>query len=133
MSAHRLVLIDDELHIIRVLSYKLKQAGYEVATAHDGDEGYRAIHDHKPDLIVTDYQMPSLDGYELSVRLKAEALTASIPVIMLTARGHRLKPSELMKTNIQCLLAKPFSANQLLDQIAELLGADAHEPENTVT
>ena len=77
----------------------------------------------KFDLVVSDFQMPLLSGFELCIRLREDARTAQLPVIMLTARGHRLTPTQLALTNIKQLLAKPFSANDLINKIEEILAA----------
>ncbi len=119
--AKQLLIIDDERHITHILAHKVRQAGYEVCTAGDGEEGLELARQIKPDLIVTDYQMPYLDGHQMAIKLAANEDTANIPLIMLTARGHRLAPTELLKTNIQCLLQKPFSSHELLARISELL------------
>jgi len=74
------------------------------------------------DLIVSDFQMPLLSGFDLCVRLREEPKTAQIPVIMLTARGHRLAASQLAQTNIKHLLPKPFSTKDLLTKVEEILG-----------
>lgn len=121
----KILIADDERHITHILAFKIRQIGYEVITADDGQAAYELAREHMPDLVITDYQMPLLDGYDMCVKLSAQEATAQIPVIMLTARGHRLSPSELIKTNIQCLLAKPFSTQDLLARISELLGDDA--------
>ena len=124
MTAKTILVIDDEKHIAHVLAYKIRQAGYEVITAGDGQEGYALACEHRPSLIVTDFQMPNLDGFEMCVKLHEDESTCEIPVIMLTARGHRLHPSEMLKPNIQCLMQKPFSAHELLERIAEFLPYD---------
>jgi len=110
------LLIDDEPHITSLVSFKLKQLGVNVITGVDGEQGFKLACQHLPDLIITDVQMPVLDGYEMSVKLRNTEQTREIPVIMLTARGHKLSPQELACTNIQYLVAKPFSARQLIDK-----------------
>ncbi|MCX5662024.1 MAG: response regulator [Planctomycetota bacterium] len=122
MTQRTLLIVDDESHITYALAFKLKQAGFKVFTACDGEEGFRLACQEKPDLVVSDFQMPELSGYDMSVRLKETPETAAIPVLMLTARGHRLTPSELAKTNIQLIFPKPFSARELLAKVEEMLG-----------
>lgn len=119
----KILVVDDELHLVHIVCYKLKQMGYTVITAHNGRNGYELACQHKPDAIVTDYQMPVMDGFEMAVQLGANPDTAKIPLIMLTARGHKIPPSDLIKTNINSLMAKPFSALQLIDNVAELLSS----------
>lgn len=121
MSDKKILVVDDELHITQILAFKLKKAGLAVVTANDGEEGVRLACEHLPDLIVSDYQMPVVNGFELAKHLYSDAATAHIPILMLTGRVHKLSPSELAKTNIQALLAKPFSAREVLAKVEELI------------
>jgi two-component system phosphate regulon response regulator PhoB len=125
-----ILIVDDERHISHILAHKVKQAGYEVCMAADGEQGYAIACEKRPALIVTDYQMPHLDGHQMARKLAANETTADIPAIMLTARGHRLAPAELLETNIQCLLQKPFSAHELLARIRELLDETTDEDQH---
>jgi two-component system alkaline phosphatase synthesis response regulator PhoP len=124
----RILVADDEAFIIATLSYQLRQKGYDVVTATDGQEAYTSTLEGKFDLILSDYQMPELSGFELCVKLKQEEATANVPVIMLTARGHRLSPEEIAQTNIKHLLAKPFSAKELLKCVEETIGPAMPSP-----
>ncbi|MBI1338261.1 MAG: response regulator [Phycisphaera sp.] len=117
-----ILLADDEMHVTHILSFKLKRAGVNVMTVRNGQEALAAAIKHRPDLIVTDYQMPILDGFEMSKQLVLDERTRELPVIMLTARGHKLSPSELAQTNIRALIAKPFSARDLMDKVCDVLG-----------
>jgi len=118
----KLVLVaDDELHLTHIVRFKLEQAGLQVITANDGQEALKLALAHQPHLIVTDYQMPVMDGYELCVQLREHSVTMHTPVLMLTARGHKLSPSQLARTNIAYLMAKPFSAHELMEKTQELL------------
>lgn len=119
----KILVVDDELHLVHIVCYKLKQMGYAVVTAHNGRDGYELACQHKPDAVVTDYQMPVMDGFEMAVQLRANPNTAEIPLIMLTARGHKIPTSDLVKTNIKNLMAKPFSALQLIENVAELISS----------
>lgn len=116
-----ILIVDDEAHIVHIIRYKLEREGYEVVTAGDGQEGFELAQSVDPDLIVSDFQMPVLSGYEMCVKLHDSDVTADTPVIMVTARGHKLSPSELAVTNIRQLMCKPFSARELLGVIGELL------------
>ena len=122
MSRKTILVADDERHITHILSFKLKQVGVSVLAAEDGQEALSLARKHHPDLVITDFQMPVLDGFELCVQLRENAATAEIPVVLLTARGHKIPPRDLRRTNIQCIIAKPFSARELLSNIEELLG-----------
>ena len=122
---HKLLLCDDELHILRAAEFKFKRAGFEVRCAGDGQEGWELIQEEMPDLVLTDYQMPRLDGIELVQRIRGTPKTAHLPVIMLTAKGFELKDEHLRdELNIAKILAKPFSPRELLAHVSQLLEHD---------
>lgn len=117
----RILVVDDEAHITHVLSLKLRNAGYDVTTAADGEEALECALSEKPQLVITDLQMPYMSGLELSIKLREQAQTRDIPIIMLTARGHALDETELAKTNILQVMAKPFSPRQILESVEAML------------
>jgi two-component system, OmpR family, alkaline phosphatase synthesis response regulator PhoP len=122
MSTERTILVaDDESHILHVVSLKLRNAGYRVLTAHDGQEALEIAQQQRPDLLITDYHMPQLSGLELCRRLKQDQATASIPAIMLTARGYNLEPADTEQSGILRMLSKPFSPRHLLATVEEVL------------
>jgi CheY-like chemotaxis protein len=122
MTQQRTILVaDDESHILHVVSLKLRNAGYRVLTAHDGQEALEAAQQERPDLIITDYHMPQLSGLELCRRLKQDTSLPQIPVIMLTARGYHLEPQDTEQSGILRMLSKPFSPRQLLATVNEVL------------
>lgn len=122
-----ILVADDEAHIVHVVSMKLKNAGYEVITAEDGEEGLDAALEHKPDMIITDYQMPFLTGLDMCIRLKADPATAHIPALMLTARGFSLTDAQIAQTNIAGVLSKPFSPREVLGKVQEVLGTGVNQ------
>jgi len=124
MSEHkrRILVVDDESHILHVVSLKLRNAGYEVITAEDGEEALEAALEHRPDLVITDYQMPVMTGLELCKQLKQNETTASIPALMLTARGIGLEAEVAQQTNITGVMSKPFSPREILARVHELIG-----------
>jgi CheY-like chemotaxis protein len=122
MSDQRTILVaDDESHILHVVSLKLRNAGFRVLTAADGQEGLELAQQELPDLIITDYHMPQLSGLELCSRLKQDEKTRAIPAIMLTARGYHLEPADTEQSGILRMLSKPFSPRQLLATVNEVL------------
>jgi len=128
----KILVVDDDLHMVHILSYKLRREGYEVISACNGQEGYDLACQAKPDLVVTDFQMPLMSGFEMAVKLRANRDTAGLPVIMLTARGHKIPPGDLAQTNTRSLMAKPFSARELIQNIAELFGGSTTQREDPV-
>ncbi|MBN8644834.1 MAG: response regulator [Planctomycetes bacterium] len=127
----RLILVvDDEAHITHVVALKLTNAGFRVITAGDGEEAFEVALAEKPDLVITDLQMPYMSGLELAKKLRRSAEAASTPVLMLTARGYALDQSELGQTNIRGVMSKPFSPRDVLDHAKAALGlADNSIPE----
>ena len=117
----RILVADDEEYIVRVVSFKLESAGYEVVEAIDGADAWSKVRAGDIDLVLTDHQMPLMTGLELAGRIAADPATRHIPVIMLTARGFRLEAEEIVASRIVELIAKPFSPRGLLDRIRETL------------
>ena len=122
--SHRILIVDDEAHILQVLSLKLENAGFEVLTAEDGEEAMHRAKDEVPDLVITDFQMPYMTGLELCKALRADAVTENIPVLMLTARGYALADDDLAIGNIRDVLSKPFSPRAIVEQVRGILGVN---------
>lgn len=120
-----ILVVDDESHILHVVSLKLRNAGYEVVTAEDGEDGFAAALELQPDLVITDFQMPFMNGLELCQKLKAHEQTANIPALMLTARGFSLSQEDVDRTNIAGVLSKPFSPREVLMRVHELVPGSA--------
>jgi CheY-like chemotaxis protein len=116
----RILLVDDESFITSTVSARLRAAGDEVACASDGEEALQLIEEFQPQIVVSDFQMPVMNGFELACQLKSAPATSQLPIIMLTARGHALSDADLARTNIRHLLAKPFSVRDLLAKVDEL-------------
>ncbi len=120
----KILVADDEAHILHVVSMKLSNAGYEVITAMDGKEALELCLTEAPDLLITDYQMPFLTGLELCKRLRREERTSRIPVLMLTARGFDIESHEMTEAGIRDVLSKPFSPREILRKVEEIIGND---------
>jgi len=108
MNGKLILLVDDELYVTSVIAQQLRPRGFEVVVACDGAEALAIIKERRPDLIVSDYQMPEITGLEMAARLCEDPGTMQIPIIM---------------TNIRAFMAKPFSIKQLLGKIERLLTA----------
>jgi two-component system, OmpR family, alkaline phosphatase synthesis response regulator PhoP len=120
-SGKTILVADDESHILHVVSLKLRNAGFRVVTARDGQEAFEMATQEHPDLIITDYHMPQLSGLELCRKLKQDPATRNIPAIMLTARGYHLEPHDTEQSGILRMLSKPFSPRHLLATVNEVL------------
>jgi CheY-like chemotaxis protein len=126
MADRKALVVDDEFHIVQVVAIKLKNNGFDVLTADNGAAAYTLAVQHKPDIIVTDYQMPALTGLELIEKLRADEQTAAIPVIMLTARGFAIEDQQKQKLHIAACLSKPFSPREVLQTVEEVLKQTVH-------
>jgi two-component system alkaline phosphatase synthesis response regulator PhoP len=120
-SPRKVVLADDDAHITCVVAMRLETAGYTVFVARDGEEALDLVRQNLPDLVITDLQMPRMSGLELSIKLGESPVTATIPIIMLTARGYLADESQMAKTSIKRVLPKPFSAREVLALAAEVI------------
>ena len=125
MDTKTILIADDETHILNVLSIKLQNAGYNVITAEDGAEAYELACTQKPDLVITDYQMPRLSGLELCSKLTCDPATSDVSAILLTARGFAMSEEDMRLGNIKEVITKPFSPRKVLSRVQELLGEAA--------
>lgn len=118
----KVLLVDDEVHILRAAEFKLKRQGLDVVTASDGLEAWDQIQNEMPEMVVTDVQMPRFSGLELVRRIRQTPETAHLPVIMLTAKGLELPKQELIdELSIIDIIAKPFSPRELCRRVQEVL------------
>jgi two-component system, OmpR family, alkaline phosphatase synthesis response regulator PhoP len=110
----KILAVDDERHIVRLVEVNLQRAGYEVVTAYDGREALEKVKAENPDLVVLDVMMPYMDGFEVLKNLKADPATAEIPVIMLTAKAQDADVFRGWQSGVDCYLTKPFNPMELL-------------------
>lgn len=126
----KILVADDEAHILHVLSLKLRNAGYDVLTAVDGEEALDLCLAECPDLVITDYQMPLKSGLELCREMHAHQTTREVPAVLLTAREFGLNRREIAEAGISAIIAKPFAPRELLAKVRQLLGE--HETSDAV-
>lgn len=120
-TSTRILVADDEAYILQVVALKLRNAGYDIVTAMDGQEALGILRAQGVDLVVTDLQMPHMTGIALARAMSADPALCAIPIIMLTARGHLLREGEADSANIARVVHKPFSPRALLIEIEALL------------
>lgn len=129
MSQKNILLCDDELHIVRAAEFKFKRSGYEVRCASDGEQAWEMIRQQRPDIVITDCQMPRLNGLALAERIKNDPELAGLPVIMLTGKGFELDHAEICENfGVLAVLAKPFSPRELLQRVEVVLHSNQLEP-----
>ncbi|HEV7507976.1 MAG TPA: response regulator [Thermoanaerobaculia bacterium] len=118
----RVLIVDDEPNIILSLEFLLRQQGYEVSVARDGEEALVAAEDWRPDLMVLDVMLPGLDGFEVCRRLRERPENAGLKILLLTARGREVERVRGLEEGADAYVRKPFSTRQLMKTVAELLG-----------
>ena len=122
MSGKKALVVDDEVHIVHVAAIKLRNNGYEVITAGNGEDAYElACSNDDLDIIITDYQMPVMTGLELVKKLRKNESTSHMPVIVLTARGFAIDDEQREKLGISAFLSKPFSPRELLRSVEDII------------
>ncbi len=121
MANKKVLVVDDEIHIVHVVAIKLRNNGYEVLSAENGAEGLKLALKERPDIIVTDYQMPTMTGLELVEQLRQHEETRNTPVVMLTARSFAVPQEQQDDLHISGCLSKPFSPKELLGNIEDIL------------
>jgi len=117
----RILIVEDEEPLTLLLRYNLEAAGYEVDSAARGDEAELKLCETTPDLVVLDWMLPGTSGIELCRRLRAQATTAKLPIIMLTARGEESDRVRGLSVGADDYIVKPFSVPELLARVAALL------------
>jgi CheY-like chemotaxis protein len=118
----RVLIADDDAVILRLLEVNFSLEGYEVVTASRGEEAIERAFEGRFDLIVLDVMMPGMDGWEVASRLKEEEVTASIPVVFLSARTQEQDKERGMRLGVAAYVTKPFDPEELLGLAQRLIG-----------
>ncbi len=121
----KIIVADAEVHILHLVSVKLRGAGHDVVTARDGKELFELAQIERPDLIVSEVQLPGLSGVEVCQRLRQIPGGANIPAIMLTNSGFTLGGQTLEKAGVQACISKPFGTSELLRAVENALASVA--------
>jgi len=122
MAGERILVADDEPHIVRTLAFVLKKAGYSVASAGDGQEALTLARELTPHVMLVDAMMPGLDGYEVCRSLRSDHDLAFQPfVIMLTGSGQDADRDRALEAGVNEFMTKPFSPSKLLARLEEII------------
>ncbi|MGA2323510.1 MAG: response regulator [Sedimentisphaerales bacterium] len=121
MTPRKVLVVDDEVHIVHVVAIKLRNNGYEPITAGNGQEAYDLACRENPDIIIADYMMPVMTGLELLEKLRENETTRNIPFILLTARNFAIDDVNQQRLNVSQCITKPFSPKELLRNIEDIL------------
>jgi len=117
---HKIMIVDDEMHLARILQFTLEHAGYEVITAFDGREALDALEKEEPDLVILDLMLPIVDGYKVCNIMKSGDRFSDTPVIILSARDFGREELD-EPLNADLLMEKPFNTEHLLSEISRLI------------
>ncbi|WP_019415951.1 response regulator transcription factor [Paenisporosarcina sp. TG20] len=115
----KILVVDDETSIVTLLQYNLEQAGFVVETAFDGEEGYNAVLERKPDLIVLDLMLPKMDGMEVCKALRLQKINT--PIIMLTAKDDEFDKVLGLELGADDYMTKPFSPREVTARVKAVL------------
>ncbi|MCH4889502.1 response regulator transcription factor [Acidaminobacter sp. JC074] len=113
----KILIIEDDDHIIELLKFNVENNGYEVDVAMDGREGLNKAINDLPDLILLDLMLPSIDGIDICKKLKSKDRTKDIPIIMLTAKGHETDKILGLEIGADDYITKPFSVRELMTRV----------------
>ena len=116
-----ILVVDDEPDILKVVSFRLKRAGYNVVSAADGEEALKLVQKEKPDLILLDIRLPSIDGYEICKRIKSNNALKHTPIIFLTASSGARIVDAVKKFKADGYLIKPFEPEELLKAVESII------------
>ncbi len=125
----KILIVDDEKDIVKMLDYNLKKEGYRILVAYDGEDALNLARREHPDIILLDLMLPGIDGLEVCKALKKEEKTSSLPIIMLTAKAQEADKVVGLELGADDYVTKPFSIKELLARIKAVLRR-AKEKEN---
>ncbi len=119
--AYKILVVDDEPSIVRLMEFILARQGHEMLAAVNGEEALEKIRTHKPDLVLLDIMMPRIDGYEVARTLRADPETATLPIIMLSAKAQEEDIRKGVGVGVDEYITKPFSPEHLVHVVAGYL------------
>lgn len=121
MGKNKILIVDDEEHIIELLKFNLENVGYKVSTANDGIKALKLVKEIKPDLVLLDLMLPGMDGYDVCKEIKRDKNISKTSIIMLTAKGEELDKVLGLELGADDYITKPFSIRELLARVKAVL------------
>ena len=117
----KVLIIDDEIHIVELIKFNLETSGYEVDFAYDGLDGYLKIKENIPHLVLLDWMIPNISGIDILKKIRSDKTLSNIPIIMLTAKNMENDKIEGLELGADDYITKPFSIKELLARISSVL------------
>lgn len=124
METKKILVASNENGVVQIISAKLRNNGFEVITANNGDEALVLCCQQKPEFVIADYELPNISGAELAEKIRKNSL-ADIAFILLTTKETELNEKQLEKAGIVCCMNKPFSPKEILSRIENILAGAA--------
>jgi DNA-binding response OmpR family regulator len=121
MSGKKILVVDDEPHVIRTLTFVLNKEGYEVSSAGDGEEAMSKVRESKPSLMFLDVMMPKKNGYEVCQELKNDVSFNDIHIVMLSAKGQEADKEKALNVGADEFMTKPFSPVAIVEKVRTFL------------
>lgn len=121
MAEEKILVVDDEEHIIELLKFNLENSGYKVLTANNGIDALKLTKAEIPKLILLDLMLPGMDGYDICKEIRKDSSMAHIPIIMITAKGEELDKILGLELGADDYITKPFSMRELLARVKAVL------------
>lgn len=121
-KAKRVLVCDDDPVILKLLEVNLELEGYEVLSAHHGEEALLLAESEVPDLVILDIMMPRMDGYETAEKLRANDVTRDIPLVFLSAKAQAADIERGEQYDVDEYITKPFDPSELIEVVERLVG-----------
>ena len=121
----KILLVDDEPSIVKMVGKRLEVEGFEVLVAMDGQDGLKKAQTENPELIILDIMLPKLNGYEVCTMLKQDTRYQKVPIIMFTAKAQDKDEKLGLECGANAYMRKPFKAQELIEKIRGLLNLQA--------
>jgi DNA-binding response OmpR family regulator len=120
--AKKILIVDDEENIVITMEFLVKQAGYTLQIARNGEEALEKVADFEPDLILLDVMMPKINGFEVCRRVRENSNWQDIKIIMLTAKGREVEVTKGLALGANAYVIKPFSTREVMAEVKRMLG-----------
>ncbi|MCG3210558.1 MAG: Transcriptional regulatory protein WalR [Anaerolineae bacterium] len=117
----KILIVDDESNIVISIEFLMKQAGYQVEIANNGEDALEKVAAFRPDLVLLDVMMPKINGFEVSRRIRENSAWHDIKIIMLTAKGREVEVTKGLALGADAYIIKPFSTRELMAEVKHIL------------
>ncbi len=119
---HRVLIAEDEPHLVESLTFILEREGYDIETAHDGETALRRLLASRPDLVILDVMLPGRSGFDILRDIRSREETEKLPVMMLTARGQAKDREMALRLGADRFMTKPFSNAEIVEHVRAMMG-----------